>query len=179
MKLDRQQAIAVGTLLLLGAFCVFALSWSLEMRSAAAQELLQRSEALSQMEARLKGGARRAAGTAPLAAFIEAQTQGLASAQLHSYFAQLAAGQSAVLASLSEEARKPEDPPDSIRAQASIDVSSNALQAMIHQLESGTPYVFIESLAVSLLAGNAQGAVQDPLLRATLVLRASWRRGPA
>ena len=51
-----------------------------------------------------------------------------------------------------------------------------ALQRMLYQLESGTPYVFVDSLSVQIPGTGAQRAVEDPLLRVTLGLRAIWQR---
>ena len=58
-------------------------------------------------------------------------------------------------------------------------MSLQALQAFLYQLESGTPYVFVEQLAVQLAGTASQRVVEDPLLRVTLGLRANWRRGAA
>jgi general secretion pathway protein M len=52
-----------------------------------------------------------------------------------------------------------------------------ALRAMLHQLESGTPYVFVDALTVQPTGATAGRIIEDPLLRATLSLRAFWRRG--
>jgi hypothetical protein len=85
----------------------------------------------------------------------------------------------AALISSGIEPAKREDPPDSIRLQASLEMSSQAMQAFLYQLESGTPYVFVEQLAVQLGGSASQRAAEDPLLRVTLGLRAIWRRGTA
>jgi hypothetical protein len=60
--------------------------------------------------------------------------------------------------------------------QATLDADLQALQALLYQLESGTPYVFVDSLNIQIPGTNAQRAVEDPLLRVTLGLRAVWRR---
>ncbi len=52
-----------------------------------------------------------------------------------------------------------------------------ALRALLYQLESGTPYVFVDALTVQPASAAAGRAAEDPLLRATLSLRAFWRRG--
>ena len=49
----------------------------------------------------------------------------------------------------------------------------------IIQLESATPYVFVDSLAVQTPSTTGQRGAQDPKLRLTLSLRALWRRGSA
>ena len=72
-----------------------------------------------------------------------------------------------------------DDPPETIRVQATLNTTINALQALLYQLESGTPYVFVDSLAVQLPSATAANAGQDPVLRVTLGLRAIWRKGTA
>ena len=52
-----------------------------------------------------------------------------------------------------------------------------ALRTFLYQLESGTPYVFVDTLTVQPAGAMAGRAVEDPLLRTTLSLRAFWRRG--
>jgi len=66
--------------------------------------------------------------------------------------------------------------PNTIRLQATIEVSLVALQAMLYRLESGTPYVFVEALTIQPAAAAAGRPPEDPLLRATLSVRAFWRR---
>ena len=181
IKLDREQIISVGVLaaLLLGCFGLTGLSF--QMRSNAAQEFAERHELLSRLEARAKArrdaGARQ--GAAPAAAFLEASTQGLAVAQLQAHLAQMADIHHSVLVSSGIEPARREDPPDSIRLQATLEMSLQSLQAFLYQLESGTPYVFVEQFAVQLAGAASQHAVEDPLLRVTLGLRAIWRRGTA
>ena len=53
--------------------------------------------------------------------------------------------------------------PNSIRVQATLDVAQKSLQGLLYQLESRTPYVFVDSLAVqipsrqdSAVAGNRE-----------------------
>jgi len=146
------------------------------------QDLLERSQLLSRIEARAKASndARARSGAiAPAAAFLDAATQGLAGAQLQAHLEQMASVHHAVLISSSIEPAKREDPPDSIRLQATLDLNLPALQTLLYQLESGTPYVFVDSLAVQISGATSQHAAEDPLLRITLGLRAVWRRGKA
>jgi general secretion pathway protein M len=181
IKLDREQMISVGALAVLLLVCLGLTGLSLQMRSTAAQELAERHELLSRLEARAKTrrDARAQSGAAPAAAFVDAPTQGLAVAQLQTHIAQMADIHHSVLVSSGIEPAKREDPPDSIRLQATLEMSLQALQAFLYQLESGTPYVFVEQLAVQLVGTASQRAVEDPLLRVTLGLRAFWRRGTA
>jgi hypothetical protein len=96
---------------------------------------------------------------------------------LQAYLTQTAGAQHAATISSGLEPTKREDTPDTIRLQATFEVGLVALQAILYRLESGTPYVFVEALAIQ-PAGAAGGRPpEDPLLRATLSVRAFWRRG--
>jgi len=181
IKLDREQILAVGALAALLLICTVMTGLSLQMRSNAARELADRQDLVSRLEARAKArsDARTRPGSAPAAAFLDAPTQGLAVAQLQAHLAQMADIHRSVLVSTGIEPAKRDDPPDSIRLQATLEMSLQGLQAFIYQLESGTPYVFVEQLAVQLAGTASQRVVEDPLLRVTLGLRANWRRGAA
>jgi general secretion pathway protein M len=96
---------------------------------------------------------------------------------LQSYLAQLAGDQNATLISAGGEAAKHDDAPDTIRLQATLDMNMKALQAVLYQLESGTPYVFVDALTVRPAGDVAGRSVEDPVLRTTLSLRAFWQRG--
>ena len=134
-------------------------------------------ERLSPWPANAKLRTVRRTAVAPPAAFLDASTQGLASAQLQSYLAQLADDQRASLASSGREAGKRDDAPDTIRLQATLDMNLKALRAFLYHLESGTPYLFVDALTVQPAGAMAGRAVEDPLLRTTLSSRAFWRRG--
>ena len=182
IKLDREQTLSIGALAALLLACVVMMGLSFQMRSNAAQELTERRDLLSHLEVRAKArrdARARSGATAPAAAFLDAPTQGLAVAQLQAHLVQMAGIHHAVLVSSGIEPAKREDPPDSIRLQASLEMSSQTMQAFLYQLESGTPYVFVDQLAVQLGGSVSQRAAEDPLLRMTLGLRAIWRRGTA
>jgi hypothetical protein len=181
IKLDREQIISVGALAALLLVCTGTMGLSLQARSNAAQEVAERRELLSRLEVRAKArsDARAQPGAAPAAAFLEAATQGLAVAQLQAHLAQTAEIHHSVLVSSGIEPAKRDDPAESIRLQATLEMSLQALQAFIYHLESGTPYVFVEQLSVQLGGTASRRAVEDPLLRVTLGLRAIWRRGAA
>ena len=176
LKLDREQTISVAVLAFLLLACVFAAGLSVQMRSDASSELAERRELLAHLETRLRVDAGRSNVTAPAAAFVDAPTQGIASAKLQAYLAQLADLQHAGLMSSGGEAAKRDESPDTIRLQAALDMNLKALQAMLYQLESGTPYVFVDALTVQPAGATAGRVIEDPLLRATLSLRAFWRR---
>src|SRR5262249_61682962 len=95
--------------------------------------------------ARAKSGA-----VAPAAAFLTASTQGLAGAQLQAYLQQMAEAQHATVVSSGLQPAKHEDRRDSIRLQATLVMTLAALQTMLYQLESGTPYVFVDSLNIQI-----------------------------
>jgi general secretion pathway protein M len=178
VKLDREQAISIAALSLLLLACVCAVELSFQARSDAVEEFTERREALSRLEARSPTKTPgSAAVAAPPAAFLDAPTQGLAGAQLQAYLAQVASAQQAGLISSGLDSAKREDTSDTIRLQATLDVSLKALQAMLYQLESGTPYVVVEALTAQPAGAAAGRPAEDPLLRVTFSLRAFWRRG--
>jgi len=176
-KLDREQVISIAALALLLLACLLAVGLSVEARSDAVREASERREMLSRLQTRLRTVASRPNIVAPPAAFLDAATQGLASAQLQSYLNRLADDQRASLVSTGGENAKRDDPPDTIRLQATLDMDLKALRTFLYQLESGTPYVFVDALTVQPVGATAGRAVEDPLLRTNLSLRAFWRRG--
>lgn len=179
---DRETLLSVGALGALLFICANAVGFSWQARSDAAREFGTRSALLSQLEAHaanLNKARLKSHLIAPAAAFMAAPTQGLAGAQLQAYLQRVADAHHAVIISSGLEPTKHEDQPDSIRLQATLDTDVKSLQALLYQLESGTPYVFVDSLNIQIPGVNAQQAVEDPLLRVTLGLRAVWRREPA
>jgi general secretion pathway protein M len=180
IKLNRDQAMAVGALSVLVLTCVLVVGWSVQIRSDAAQELNDNREMLASFEARrahgTDAGGRSGPALAPVAAFVNAPTQGLAGAQLQAYFATVVSDQHATLISSGAEPTSREDAPDVIRIQATLDITMRGLQAVLYQLESSTPYVFVDSLTVATSTPTGQRGNQDPVLRVALRLRALWRR---
>ncbi len=177
MRLDREQAVSVAVLALLLFACVIAAGLMLQMRFDAGRELAERREVFSRLQTRMRADAGRSNATAPPAAFLDAPTQGIANAKLQAYLAQLADLQNAGLMSSGAEAAKRDEAPDTIRLQATFDMNMKALRAMLYQLESGTPYVFVDALTVQPASSTAGRIIEDPQLRASLSLRAFWRRG--
>jgi general secretion pathway protein M len=176
LKLEREQAISVAVLALLLLVSVSLIGMSLQARADAVRENSERREMVSRLELRLREKASRPTA-APPAAFLDATTPSLASAQLQSYLGQLAGDQNASLVSAGGEATKRDDAPDTVRVQATLDLSLQSLRAVLYQLESGTPYVFVDTMAVQPINATGGGSVEDPILRTTLSLRALWRRG--
>jgi general secretion pathway protein M len=178
-KADREVWISVGLLGVLLAVCASAVGFSLQARFAAAHELKMRSELLSRFEASVadrKNARAQSREVAPAEAFLNAATPGLAGAQLQSYLQRVANSQQTTLISSGIEPARHEDQSDSIRVQITFDANLQGLQTILYRLESGTPYVFVDSLIVQLPGGGSQHAVEDPLLRVTLGLRGLWRR---
>jgi general secretion pathway protein M len=177
LNLNREQAIALGALgaLLLG--CALAVGVSIDARSGALRELASQQESLAlqlQAERRAETRGRLVAGTAPASAFIDAPTAGLASAQLQTYIETVAAEQHAMLLSSGMDSAARDDAPDAIRLKLTLELNVKSLQAMLYRLESGTPYVFVETFAVQ---PSATDGGEDPSLRLTIGVHALWRRG--
>lgn len=175
---DRATLISVGALGALLAACASLVGFSLQARLAAEHRLDSQSELLAQLEAHSR--ARKDAGSgsrgvAPAAAFLAAPTKGLASAQLQAYLQHVADSHHAILNSSGIEPAEHGDQADTIRIRATLDAGLRSLQALLYQLEGGTPYVFVQSLNIEVHDDNSQRAVEDPLLRVTLELRAIWR----
>ena len=178
MTLDREQALALGALALILVICACLVQYAMQTRADAAQQLGDRRETVARLEARARAdGPGRTITTAPASAFLDASTQGLAGAQLQAYLTQTAGAQRAAIISSGLEPTKREDTPDTIRLQATFEVGLVALQAILYRLESGTPYVFVEALAIQPAGAAGARPPEDPLLRATLGVRAFWRRG--
>jgi general secretion pathway protein M len=181
-KIDRDQKIALGALVALVIICLASLVLSFEARSDAIQELSQRQDVLSRLQARARP--RTTQGTpakptaAPAQAFLDAATPGLAGAALQAYVARLA-DQHAVLVSFGTQPTGGEDGADAVRIEASMDISLRELQVMLYQLEAGTPYVFVESMTIRATDTAAGVGADDAPLRVTLGLRAPWRRKAA
>jgi hypothetical protein len=181
LHLTREQLTALGALVLLLLGCVLALWYSFATRSDAAEELAERREVV----ARLARGAAGAATTpqgrvveAPPSAYIDAPTQGQAGAQLQSYFSRLALEHEATVASSGVEAPM-QEAPEAIRVQATLEISLNALQGLLYKLETGTPYLTVDTLAIQPPSAVVRQDTEEAPLRVTLMVRGLWRRGPA
>jgi hypothetical protein len=173
---QREQMIAVAALALFVGACVTSVTLSLQSRSGALQELADSQDALSRLESRARSGSTTGGPSmaAPVEAFFDAPTPGLAGADLQAYVERLA-DQHAALVSFAVQPASRDDSPDTVRIEASLDTSLGALQVLLYQLESGTPYVFVESMTVRSAAAAARSGAQD-VLRVTLALRALWHR---
>ena len=180
IDLTREQLVAVGALLVLLLGCVVAAGYSLSLRSDAVEELAERRELLSRLARAPVGGVSGPARVmeAPPAAYIEAPTHGQAGAQLQSYFSKVAMEQNATVALSGVEALTREAP-DEVLVQATLEISLEALQALLYQLETGTRYLTVGSLSVRPSSPAAQRSVPDGPLRVSLILRGLWRSSGA
>ncbi len=179
LKLDRKEFLALVALALVSTTCLIVPIWSLKMRADATQNLaddeamLQRLEHAPRHLKNVRGLAGPAA--APRAAFLDAQTVGLASAQLESYISQLSAAHGASLVSSGVLSNDRADMTQEIRVQATLDIAYDDLQRLLFQIETGTPYVFIDAMTLQ-TTGAALSANDSMPMRATLILRALRRR---
>jgi general secretion pathway protein M len=177
LQLNREQMICVGALGLLLLASLLGVIFSLQSWSSAASELSERREVFSRLEARARSGitAGRKTGAAPAAAFLDATTAGIATAQVQAHLSRLAGAHRATLISYGAEPAQREDAADFVRVQATVEVAHSALQALLYEIESRTPYMFIDSLTLAPPGTQRPGA--DPILRLTLGLHALWHRG--
>src|SRR5437879_6644672 len=131
-SLNREQIISVVALAALVLICVATIGVLFDAQAVALRELTERRDGLERLEARVRQNAGRPIAAAPPAAFIEAPTQGLASAALQAHLAQLVEAQHAGLVLSGEEAAKREDAPDTIRLEATLDMNMKALRALLY-----------------------------------------------
>jgi general secretion pathway protein M len=175
--IDREQAIALGILLVLVIVCASSLALSLEMRSDAVQERSDRQDVLSRLETRLRSRTdahgQIQTALAPANAFLDAPTPGLAGADLQAYVTRLA-DRHAALVSFGVQGSGGDQPADAIRLEASMDIGLSALQVLLYRLESETPYVFVDSMTVRSANATPARGTADSTLRVTLGLRALW-----
>jgi hypothetical protein len=179
VRLNREQSfalLALAALLLLGGVGSLIAIGAL---SDAAEEHAERRAVLMRFEAaqRRDGGPGGPALDAVAGddAFLAAPTIGLAGAQLQAHVARLAARQSVGVVSSGAVPDTRDDEPDAVRLQAIVDLELPALQALLYELEAGTPYVFVEALSIQ-PQKEARRATDQPLLHVTMNLRALWRR---
>jgi general secretion pathway protein M len=179
LKLDRGKTTALGVLFLVLVASVTVPLWSLQGRSEALDELADGHELLTRLEAAQQRAGNRPGAIvqlptkAPPGAFLNAATSGLASAQLEAYLSQLFQRQQANLISSSVKQADHVETPDILRVQVNLEVAYEALQGLLYELETGTPYVFVDSM--SLQPGSAREA-RTATMKVTLGLRAIWHR---
>lgn len=177
---SRKRSLAL--LVLAGFFLSVAIPpvLALKARSGAAETL---AETQAQLD-HLLGAERRAAvkadgkghrSEARAEAFLDAQTPGLATAQLEAQVAKVATSLHASLVSSGAQQPDRADGPDTIRVQANIELDYDALPALLYKLESGEPYIFVESLTLRPVSASSSRNAQNALMRASFGLKALWR----
>jgi hypothetical protein len=179
-KLDREHAIAVAMLALVLLACIIAPVLSLQARSNASQELAEQQNTLDRLEAAHQRAGKKTAATeqvaAPETAFLGSQTPGLASAQLEAYLSQLVLAQQASLISSGVQQANKAEPAESVRIQATLDIGYEALQSLLYKLETGTPYVFVESMMLQPPNSASLHNDRSASMKVTLNLRALWHQ---
>jgi general secretion pathway protein M len=181
-QLSREQMLAVGGLGALLLVATLAVAATLQMRADALENLTERHERLEQLEARVRSAVdprrQNRAVAAPAPAWLDAPTSGLATAVFQAYLAQRVTDQHAVLVSSAVAAADRDDKGEAIRLQITLNARLSALQALLYQLESGVPYVFVDALSIQ-PGSSGERAVADPLLKVNLTVHALWHRGTA
>jgi general secretion pathway protein M len=181
LKLDREKALSVAALFILVLACILAPALTLNARSGASQDLADEQEMLARLEAAHQRSGPKPApgaemGTAPDTAFLNAQTSGLAGAQFEAYLSQLALAQQASVISSGVQQANHADAPEIVRIQAMLDIHYDALQTLLYQLETGTPYVFVDSLTLQPPSAASQHDAHDSIMKVTLNLSALWHQ---
>jgi len=160
-RLDREQVFPSTVLVLLLLVSASVVGVLFQTRADAVQEVPNVVRCSRASKPSCEQTASRPTAAAPPTAFLDASTPGLASAQLQSYLAQLAGDQRASLVSSGE--KLPSATTHLIRSgfRLRLDMNLQALCAVLYQLESGTPYVFVDALAVQPIGATAGSAVED------------------
>lgn len=178
---NRDQFLAVGGFCALLMICVVTVVGALGSRADALQHLGEQRDQLAALEARSKSAPNRRVQArnraAPAAAFLDAPTSGLATAQFQAYLSDLVTSQRAVLVASGVPTDR-DDKSDAIRLQISFNATLPALQSVLYRLESGAPYVFVDALLVQ-RGGSAERAAGDAVLKVNLTVHAFWRRKTA
>ena len=180
VKLDREQMIAIAALFIVLIGSATAPVLSFKARSDALQALADERDMLRrfQLAHRHAGGkaeAREHIHPAPARAFLRAQTPGLASAQLEAYLSQVALAQQASVLSSSVRQAHTSDARDMVRIQATLKINYAALQGLLFKLETGTPYVFVDSMTLQTAEATPR---YMPMIMVKLDLHALWRKAP-
>lgn len=165
--------ILLSGVLLGGTVLVWTMTdlWTATAERDAQAEIVGRS--LAQRSVRAPTNA-----DAPASLTIGASSPTLAAARLDDVLRAVAAQVGgAVLSSRAEAAARDSGPPNHLTAQAVIDGRIEALQALLHRFETGSPMVVVDGLTLE-PAPTSVGDAQAPLLRATLTLSAYWAETP-
>jgi general secretion pathway protein M len=183
MRAIRPRLFALSALIGLLAVCLGAPCLVLMQRSEALQARADAEDVLNRLikahqRERERTDRQAPPAEAPSAAFLDAQTSGLALAQFEAYLSKIARSDRAGVASLNVQPTDRGDPPDVIRVEANIDIDYQQLQPLLYGLEAGAPYVFVESLALRPSKTQPHPDSRAVPMRAILDLKALWRQGP-
>jgi general secretion pathway protein M len=175
--ISRAQAAALAALCFLVTICALSVGFALQMRSEAMEQLSESRSLLARLSGRAaaSGGSSPAVGQAPPAAIIEAATHGHAGAELQAHLSRTALGDRAFVMSTGVEGETKGEP-DTVRVQAVLEASFAATQALLYHLETGTPYLSVESLTIQPSGSTVRRTMEDAPFRVTVVLRGLWRR---
>jgi general secretion pathway protein M len=174
-KLGREQLVALGGLCALFLACALTIVIALQFRADALDNLARQQDQLASVQARARTAVDRRSQTqiraAPALAFLDAPSNGLATAQFQAYLSQIVTDQHAVLVSSGVRPADRDDKSDAIRLQISLNATLPALQALLYRLEAGTPYVFVDALSMQ-PGGSGERGGADPVLKVNLTLHA-------
>jgi len=179
LDLNRQQMISVLLAFGIVAASIVSVALVFTSRADALAELTDHQDQLARLQAAYAQRAKSGKGVmverdAPESAFLAATTVALAGAQLQTRLTDLVALQKANISSAGIQ-KTSHDDADVVRLQATFDMKLTALQKLLYDLETGTPYMFIDALSIQ-PQGNAPRSTEEPLLHVTMTLRAIWRK---
>lgn len=182
-KLDREQATALAALCLVLLASVIVPALFFNALLDASQSLADERQFLQRVERSHRPpdamtNANRPPSVAPASAFLNAQTSSLASAQLEAYLSRLAESQQANLVSTGVQPAHPGDMPEIVRVQATLDLPYAALQEFLYKLETGTPYIFVDTMTLQEPYGSTRHVTYMSIFRVTFNLHALWHRTP-
>lgn len=180
-KLDRKKSVAIGLLAALLVLCILGPIICLKIRFDALDALSDQNDLLTHLEAahhRALGrlNAQTQFGKAPAAAFLNAQTPGLATAQLEAYLSKLVTAEQGSLVSSATQHVDRSEASELVRLQATLFMSYGSLQKFLYRLETGTPYVFVDSMMLRAPSDEAHASGLSSIVKVTLDLRALWHR---
>ena len=163
--------ILLGLLIVAGSAVAVAwtdLSTAVEERDATA-DMLARSVDAGRRAGLAAGSAR------PADPFVAAESETLAASAVETAVRSTVLDAGSSLLSSRAEVKPPEgDIAGRIEAQAVIDGSNDALQAILLKLETGSPLMLVDDL--SIVPADEPGDPQAPRLRMSVTLSAFWRK---
>jgi hypothetical protein len=178
--LNRAQLFALAILLAALVVAIVPPALAMLAWANAARELADADEVLDRLQAAHRAGGKAGGADrlnkAPDAAFLTADTAGLATARLQTYLADLARASHANLVSSNVLPPDRDGATDMIGVQTNLDIDYEALQTFLYKLEAGSPYAFVDSLKLRLAEASHKGAAQETTMNAILTVKAIWRR---